>query len=103
MKMFPRTKVGKLSLPRMLIGTNWFLGFSHQSPARDKMINEKTTSEVADILEVFLGHGIDAVLGFAAYDKLYYAVLLTPIPEPVTVGLVAAGLATLAARRKRRR
>ena len=74
MSEFPRTMVGGLSLPRMLIGTNWFLGFSHQSPARDKVICERSVSQVADVIEVFLSHGIDAILGFVANDRMYEAV-----------------------------
>ena len=35
MKEFPRTMVGGISLPRLLIGTNWFLGYSHTSLAKD--------------------------------------------------------------------
>ena len=71
---FPRTEVDGLSLPRMLIGTNWFLGFSHQSASRDKLICERSVSQVADVLEVFLAHGIDAILGFVANDRMYHAV-----------------------------
>jgi len=71
---FPRTEVGGLSLPRMLIGTNWFLGFSHQSASRDKMICDRSVSQVADVLETFLDHGIDAIVGFVANDRMYHAV-----------------------------
>ena len=71
---FPRTMVENVSLPRMLIGTNWFLGFSHQSPARDKMICSRSESQIADILEVFIHHGIDAIVGFIANDRMYNAV-----------------------------
>jgi hypothetical protein len=39
---FPRTMVGGVSLPRLLIGTNWFLGYSHTSLAKDKFIDFKT-------------------------------------------------------------
>ena len=74
MSEFPRTMVENLSLPRMLIGTNWFLGFSHQSPSRDKMISDRSVSQIADVLEVFLEHGIDAILGFIANDRMYEAV-----------------------------
>jgi hypothetical protein len=35
---FPRTSVGGVSMPRMVIGTNWLLGFSHTSAAKDKFI-----------------------------------------------------------------
>ena len=74
MSEFPRTMVDGLSLPRMLIGTNWFLGFSHQSPSRDKMICDRSESQIADILEVFLNSGVDAILGFVANDRMYNAV-----------------------------
>ncbi len=38
MSEFPRTTVGGVSLPRMIIGDNWFLGYSHTSLAKDKFI-----------------------------------------------------------------
>jgi hypothetical protein len=51
-------------MPRMIIGTNWFCGYSHTSKAQDKFIVELQTPErVADILTVFLQHGIDAIMG----------------------------------------
>lgn len=61
---FPRTVVGGISLPRMIIGTNWFRGFSHTTAAKDTFIKDyQTSSRVAGILEVFLAAGIDAVMG----------------------------------------
>jgi len=61
---FPRTTVGGVSLPRLLVGTNWFLGWSHTSLAKDNFIKEYQTCErIAAILSVFLEHGIDAVMG----------------------------------------
>jgi len=64
MVAFPRTMVGGVSLPRMLIGTNWFLGYSHTSLAKDQFIKTLQTRErIADILAVFLERGIDAVMG----------------------------------------
>ena len=61
---FPRTVVGGVSLSRMIIGTNWFLGYSHTSIAKDKFIREFQSRErIADILTVFLRHGVDAVMG----------------------------------------
>ncbi|MGI6537429.1 MAG: hypothetical protein ACOX22_03670 [Caldicoprobacterales bacterium] len=64
-KMFPRTDVGGVSLPRMIIGTNWILGYSHTSLAADNMIRNKHSSPqvIADILEVFLNAGINAIMG----------------------------------------
>jgi hypothetical protein len=64
MSEFPRTSIGGLSVPRMIIGTNWFLGFSHTSSAKDRFIQEYMTRErIAAVLDVFLGSGIDALLG----------------------------------------
>ena len=64
MNEFPRTDVGGVSLPRLLIGTNWFLGYSHTSRAQDKFIREFQTAErIADILTVFGEAGVDAVMG----------------------------------------
>lgn len=66
MTTFPRTMVGGLSVSRMIIGTNWFCGFSHQTPARDAYIKENILTNrkvVADILEVFFRAGIDTIMG----------------------------------------
>jgi len=61
---FPRTTVGGLSVSRMIIGTNWFLGWSHQSPAKDNMIKSRMDRRaVADILEVFFRSGVDTIMG----------------------------------------
>ena len=40
MDKFPRTTVGGVSLSRMIIGTNWFLGWSHCTAAKDEYIRE---------------------------------------------------------------
>lgn len=64
MSEFPRTKIENLSVPRLIVGTNWFMGFSHTSAAQTKFIKELQTRErIADILEVFFDAGIDTVLG----------------------------------------
>lgn len=61
---FPRTIVGGVSVPRMIIGSNWFLGWSHTSLAKDKFIKTyQDRDSVAEILSVFLNEGIDAVMG----------------------------------------
>ncbi|MFW6133001.1 MAG: hypothetical protein ACOC8F_03830 [Planctomycetota bacterium] len=61
---FPRTEIDGLSVPRMLIGTNWFLGFSHTSQAKDAFIKRTMDRRViADVLEVFLSAGVDAIYG----------------------------------------
>jgi len=62
--LFPRTLVGGVSLPRLLVGTNWFLGWSHTSLAKDNFINEYQTRErIVSVLNVFLEYGIDTVMG----------------------------------------
>ena len=64
MNEFPRTEVGGVSLSRMIIGTNWFLGYSHTSAAKDKFIRDYMTRErIAAILDVFLERGVDAIMG----------------------------------------
>ena len=61
---FPRTMVGGVSLPRLLIGTNWFLGYSHTTLAKDKFIKDFQTRErIVSVLDTFLEYGIDAVMG----------------------------------------
>jgi len=56
--------VGGVSLPRLIAGSNWFLGYSHTSLAKDKFIKDLQTRErIARILAVFLENGIDAVMG----------------------------------------
>jgi hypothetical protein len=64
MSNFPRTNVGNISLSRLIVGTNWFLGYSHYSAAKDTLIkNLQTPEKMADILEVFTRAGIDSVMG----------------------------------------
>lgn len=74
MAEFPRTTVGGVSVSRMIIGTNWFLGYSHTSAAKDRFIKEhQTAKKMADIMEVFFAHGIDTVMG-PAYPLLWEAI-----------------------------
>lgn len=64
MANFPRTMVGGVSLPRLIIGSNWFLGYSHTSKAKDTFIKTyQDRDSVAEILAVFMNRGIDAVMG----------------------------------------
>lgn len=64
MKPFPRTQVEDLSLPRLLIGTNWVLGYSHTSPSADEMIRRRyqDAEQVSRLLEAYLKYDIDAVM-----------------------------------------
>lgn len=70
---FPRTTVGGVSLSRMIIGTNWFLGFSHTSAAKDEFIKTQIMerNRIADILEVFLKAGVDTVMGLIQRPQLW--------------------------------
>jgi len=67
-KQFPRTNVGGISLPRMLIGTNWLLGWGHRTPAADNMITTRNRNReaIADIICSFLPYGIDAIMAPAS-------------------------------------
>ncbi|MBI5959714.1 MAG: hypothetical protein HY866_13315 [Chloroflexi bacterium] len=63
MDQFPRTEVGGISLPRLIAGTNWLLGYSHTSLAKDKFIKEYQSRErIAAVLTAFLERGVDAVM-----------------------------------------
>ena len=75
MSEFPRTTVGGVSLSRMIIGTNWFLGFSHTSVAKDEFIKEHMDRKrVADVMEVFVRAGVDTVMGLIQVPVLHEAV-----------------------------
>jgi hypothetical protein len=56
--------VGGVSLPRLLCGSNWFLGFSHTSQAKDRFIKDLfgTYKKIADLMEVFARRGCNAVM-----------------------------------------
>lgn len=78
---FPRTTVGGVSLPRMIIGTNWMLGWSHTGPAADHLIRSTHHSKEAmfPLLNKFINHGVDAVMGPISsqplmHDAIQYAV-----------------------------
>ncbi|MDR0290233.1 MAG: hypothetical protein LBI06_04790 [Treponema sp.] len=62
MTAFPRTTVAGISLPRMLIGSNWIFGWSHRGHAADTYIKEQhsTAEPTLKVLNAFLQYGIDA-------------------------------------------
>ena len=70
---FPRTTVGGVSLSRMIIGTNWLLGCSHCTAARDHLIKERFADhrKIADVIEVFLRAGVDTIMGLIQNDGMY--------------------------------
>jgi hypothetical protein len=61
---FPRTLVGGVSLPRLICGSNWMLGYSHTSAAKDRLIRElfDTPDKIADTVEVFARAGCNAFM-----------------------------------------
>jgi len=65
MNAFPRTTVGGVSVSRMIIGTNWFLGYSHCTRAKDDYLVETVRNRraIADIIEVFFRAGVDTIMG----------------------------------------
>ena len=63
-KQFPRTVVGGKSVSRMLIGTNWMLGYSHRTPSADRSIRNRYSCPEAflPMFEAYLQYGIDTVM-----------------------------------------
>ena len=64
MPEFPRTEVAGVSMPRMLIGSNWILGYSHTSTSADALIRDRhsTPEAISEVLEAYLSYGIDALM-----------------------------------------
>jgi hypothetical protein len=62
---FPRTTVAGVSLPRLIIGTNWIFGWSHRGNAADAFIKEQHSGADATlrVINAFLRYGIDAWMG----------------------------------------
>ncbi len=64
MSDFPRTHIEDLSVSRLIMGTNWFLGYSHTSRAKDEFIKERQTrQEIAKVMTAFMAEGVDTLLG----------------------------------------
>ena len=72
MTQFPRTTVGGVSMPRLLMGTNWLLGYSHTGAAADAGIREKYAKpeDFYPVFEAYLEAGIDAVMGPVSCNEL---------------------------------
>jgi hypothetical protein len=64
MSDFPRTTVGGLSVSRMIIGTNWFLGYTHSTHAKSRFVERSVTTRenIADVIEAFLKAGVDTIM-----------------------------------------
>jgi hypothetical protein len=75
--LFPRVTVGGVSLSRMIIGSNWILGYSHRGPADEATIRSfnRTPAAVAAMLTVFLNAGVDTLMSpFSSNPLLIKAV-----------------------------
>jgi hypothetical protein len=71
--------VGGVSLPRMIMGTNWILGYSHTSVAADEYINtiNRNREAISKIAQSFLAWDIDAVMApFSANEVMYDGIKL---------------------------
>jgi len=66
--------VGGVSMPRLIIGTNWMTGYSHIGNAADKMIKCRNNGPkpIAPILETFLQYDVNAIVGMISNDPHLY-------------------------------
>ena len=61
---FPRTQIGKVSVSRMIIGTNWFLGYTHSTSGQSRAVQRIVTNRdaIANIIEAFLIEDVDTIM-----------------------------------------
>ncbi len=71
-QLFPRTTVAGQSLSRMIIGTNWMLGWSHRTPAADAQIKARFPDgeSAFPMLKTFLDNGVDTIMGMMQQCKV---------------------------------
>ncbi|MGQ9523896.1 MAG: hypothetical protein ACUVTZ_03555 [Armatimonadota bacterium] len=61
-RKLPTIKLGKLEVSRLILGSNPFFGFSHQTPALDEEMKAYHTDErIMQVLDEAAKHGITAV------------------------------------------
>lgn len=59
----PQVEIEGHKIGRLVIGTNWFLGYSHQTAARSSWIRDYQTPErIAGVLEVCSAGGMNAIV-----------------------------------------
>ena len=88
---FPRTSVEDLSVSRLIVGINWFLGYTHTSKAKTTFIKEYQTRErLADILEVFFRAGVDTMLG-SRPDAVHLEEAVKDAEDRTGVGCIKIG------------
>ena len=71
---FPRTTVAGVSLPRLLIGSNWIFGWSHRGHAADRYIKEQHSSTEATlkVINAFLRYDINAWMApFSSHPQAF--------------------------------
>jgi len=70
MEQFPRTTVAGVSIPRLIMGSNWVLGYSHKTTVYDQMIHNtySTPESVSELAQAYLEMGIDAVMAPPGVD-----------------------------------
>lgn len=76
-QQFPRTTVGGVSLSRMIMGSNWLLGYSHTSLSADEMIRRRyrCAQDFKPVLKAYLRHGVDTIMApFGTSPELERAV-----------------------------
>lgn len=76
-QQFPRTTVGGISVSRMIMGSNWLLGWSHTSLAADKQILDRynDAQKMHPVLETYLKYGVDTIMApFGFAPKLVQAI-----------------------------
>jgi hypothetical protein len=77
---FPRTTVGGLSVSRLVIGTNWLLGWSHCTKAMDDYIRTEIAAHRAKlvaVLETYVRAGVDTIVGLLSAPAIHEAILET--------------------------
>ena len=77
---FPRTTVGGVSVSRMIIGSNWILGYSHTSSSMDKVIKHTNGSAeaIAALLSAYMEQGVDTFMApFKGETKTLEAIKMT--------------------------
>ena len=60
----------------MIIGTNWFFGYSHCTLAKDRYVRENVADrhKIADIIEVYAKTGVDTIIGLITMPVLAKAI-----------------------------
>ena len=59
----PTTTIEGHEIGRLVIGTNWFLGYSHQSAAKSRWIRRYQNPErIANVLEICTAGGMNAIV-----------------------------------------